>query len=605
MHVTDRRAIAAHRENSPTALMAFDILMYGAKPLIDEPWSVRRKLLERVLKSAPSTLRLTEVQSDGKTMLAEAEEKGWEGIIAKRTGAHYHPGERSRDWLKLKIEQRQEFVVGGYTEPRSSREHFGAVLLGYYADNGDFVYAGHTGGGFSRATLLDMYRRLHPLETDVVPFVSRPKTNEPAHWVKPRVVVEVKFNEWTADGKLRQPIFVGVRDDKRPREVVREPVSKVARAAGRASKPSSKSSVAMSKAAATKKSAPTRRAAKRPAKKTPAVTRARASKPTARKAQRGKYAGIVAELQRIENEAGGSGTIELDTGQLTVSNLGKVFFPKTGQTKGDLMRYYATVAPFILPAVADRPLVLRRFPNGIAGKAFYQQKAPADPPASVRVEKVSDEGLTTQPRLIGGDLATLLYLVQLGAVSVDPWHSRVPRVQYADYSIVDLDPGPRAGFSRVIEVALWVKEVLDEFGLHAVPKISGATGIHVVMPLGPGITNDTARMAAELVATTVADRHAKQATVTRMVKARGASSVYVDYLQNIRGKTVAGVYSARAKEGATVSMPLTWDEVGPGLDPRDFTIESAAARLEKVGDLWAKGMKRPNKLERLFEKGKR
>jgi bifunctional non-homologous end joining protein LigD len=308
---------------------------------------------------------------------------------------------------------------------------------------------------------------------------------------------------------------------------------------------------------------------------------------------------VFEDLERIENEEGGKGTLELDTGTLDVTNLGKVFYPDSGHTKGDLMRHYVTVAPFLLPAIADRPLVLKRYPNGIKGMAFYQQKAPDEAPPSVRVESVKDEGLETAKRLIGGDLATLLYIVQLGAVSVDPWHSRVPDVQAADYSIIDLDPGPKATFGRVIEVARWVKQVLDELGLRGIAKTSGASGIHIVLPLGPGVSNDSARMVAELVATTVAERHPKDATVTRAVKARPATSVYVDFLQNIRGKTVAGVYSARANEGATVSMPLEWDEVQPGLRPSDFTIDDVAKRLAARGDLWGKAMKQPNRLEKL------
>ncbi|MEO5567528.1 MAG: non-homologous end-joining DNA ligase [Gemmatimonadaceae bacterium] len=308
--------------------------------------------------------------------------------------------------------------------------------------------------------------------------------------------------------------------------------------------------------------------------------------------------GVLAQLDAIEAK-GGKGTLVLDTGRIDITNMGKVFYPESGHTKGDLLRYYVTVAPYLLAAVADRPLVLRRFPNGIKGMAFYQQKAPDEAPRSVRVETVRDEGIETQKRLIGGDLATLLYTVQLGAVSVDPWHSRVQGLEYADYSIIDLDPGPKATFERVAQVARWVKEVLDELGLHAVPKTSGASGLHIVMPLGPKVPNDSARMVAELVATTVADRHPKEATITRAVKARSSSAVYVDYLQNIRGKTVAGVYSARANTGATISMPLDWKQVKAGLEPSAFTIDNVEARMKKVGDLWAKGMKDPNDLEKL------
>jgi bifunctional non-homologous end joining protein LigD len=194
---------------------------------------------------------------------------------------------------------------------------------------------------------------------------------------------------------------------------------------------------------------------------------------------------------------------------------------------------------------------------------------------------------------------TLLYVIQLGAISIDPWHSRVQSVQMADYSIIDLDPGPRAAFGRVIEVAQAVREVLDRLKLHAVPKTSGASGLHVVIPLPRGVPNDGARMVAELVATMVAERHPKIATIERWVRSRPPRAIYVDYLQNIRGKTVAGVYSARAEPTATVSTPLSWDEITGDLDPRAFTIASVPARVREVGDLWAEGMRRANSLDRL------
>jgi bifunctional non-homologous end joining protein LigD len=309
---------------------------------------------------------------------------------------------------------------------------------------------------------------------------------------------------------------------------------------------------------------------------------------------------LIGAIAAIE-EDGGAGTLDLGGDQrLDVSNLDKRFFPKRGYTKGDLMAYYASVSPYLLPAIADRPLVMKRFPNGITGPSFYQQRAPDDPPAGVRFEPVADEGLKTQYRLVGGDLATLLYLVQLGAVSIDPWHSRVQSVGFADYSIVDLDPGPSASFRRVVDVALWVGEELDRLGLHGVPKTSGASGIHIVLPLVAETPNETARLMAEIVATRVAERHPRVTTVTRWVQSRPTSAVYVDFLQNIRGKTVAGVYSARAMPDATVSAPIKWSELTPDLDPRAFTIETMGTRLREVGDLWREGMRRLNDPRRLL-----
>jgi bifunctional non-homologous end joining protein LigD len=227
MHVSDATAIAAHRDDAPTALVAFDLLLSGTKALVTEPWRARRKHLAALLQppGRSGALRLSDVATNGERMLRDARQRGWEGIIAKRADAPYHPGRRTRDWLKLKIELRQEFVVGGWTEPRRSREHIGALLLGYHDADGQLIYAGHTGTGFTRAGLADMGKRLAKLERAKSPFTTTPRTNEKAHWVRPSVVVEVKFSEWTTDGKLRQPVFIGVRDDKDPRDVVHEPES--------------------------------------------------------------------------------------------------------------------------------------------------------------------------------------------------------------------------------------------------------------------------------------------------------------------------------------------------------------------------------------------
>jgi bifunctional non-homologous end joining protein LigD len=282
-----------------------------------------------------------------------------------------------------------------------------------------------------------------------------------------------------------------------------------------------------------------------------------------------------------------------------VSNLEKVFFPKEKYTKGDVMRYYARVADFILPTMEDRPLVLKRFPNGIESESFYQQKASETTPPEVRVEEIITDNGEKQPRYIGGDLLTLLYTIQLGAISVDPWHSHVPTLEYADYTIIDLDPGPRANFQRVVQVARWAKEVIDSFGLHAAIKTSGSEGLHIYLPLPPRTPKEAATLVAQVIATKVTSAHPKETTIERMVKARGAAMVYVDYLQNIQGKTVAGPYCVRAKPGATVSTPLRWSELTDDLSPRDFNLGNAAQRFEKIGDIWNEAMKKKNSLRAL------
>ena len=597
MHATDRDFIATAQEGAPAALMVFDLLVDGDAILLAQPWSARRALLEQRLRNrtAPA-LRLGEsVPNDGDELLEKANRLGWEGVIAKRMDAPYVPGDRSRAWLKLKIEHRQEFVVGGWTEPRNTREHIGALLLGYF-DGDEFIYVGHTGGGFTRDGLKAMHTRLAKSERATSPFATTPKTNERAHWVTPKVVVEVKFGEWTADGKLRQPIFLGVRDDKPAREVGRETESVQDRVTRRAARGAS----------AKGKAAGTRATAAKPAAKSAPGGRASAKSGTpAPRASAGKRvalgsgvvldnAPIVERLREME-ENREKGELRLGGGAaLNVSSLDKVYFPKDGVTKGALLRYYASIASLILPTLRDRPLVLKRTPEGIDGETFFQQKAPDHAPGAVRVEKVDGASGDVAERIVGGDLATLLYTVQLGCVSTDPWHARVQALAKPDYTILDLDPGPKAGFDRVIDVARWVREELDTLGLTAALKTSGSRGLHIAIPLPPSAGWDTALTLAQLIATRVAMAHPAVATVERSVAARPSGTIYVDYLQNVRGKSVAGAYCVRAKPGATVSTPLDWRELTDDLDPRVFTIDSVPGRFAKTADLWSAPLKTKN-----------
>lgn len=305
---------------------------------------------------------------------------------------------------------------------------------------------------------------------------------------------------------------------------------------------------------------------------------------------------ITSQLDALE-QSGGDGTITIARGTaLHVSSLGKVMFPGDGFTKGDLFRYYTGVSPYLLPILEDRPLSLKRFPNGIGDKFFFQQKAPPEAPAGVRVETVISEGGEEQARIIGGSLATLLYCVQIAAFEFNPWNARVESLEHPDYTVVDLDPGPRAPFSRVVEIALLVQETMDALGLRGIAKTSGATGMHIVLPLPRGASERAAERVAQRIATDVARAHPRIATVERAIKERGAGQVYVDAGQNSRGKTVASAYSVRARPGAPVSTPLDWSELTPSLSPHDFTIETVPSRLAKVGDLWAAAMRRPNSM---------
>ncbi|HXH34359.1 MAG TPA: hypothetical protein VNJ54_08100, partial [Plantibacter sp.] len=385
------------------------------------------------------------------------------------------------------------------------------------------------------------------------------KTNEPAHWVTPDLVAQIRFTEWTADQKLRHPVYLGLRDDKKAARVVREPA--------------------------------TPRRLRRQAEDPPPAV------PT-----------VVAQLRALE-DARRDGTIDLPDGsRLGITNPAKLFWPQLKLTKGDLLRYYATVWPLILPAVADRPLVMKRFPNGVDAPAFYQQRSRVQkPPAGVRIETL-DDGLDpiSEPdakRFVGGSLITLLYMTQIAAISQDPWFSRVQSPLDADYVAIDLDPGDGTPFRRVLEVARLVHAELESLNVPSVPKTSGSSGLHIYIPLAPGTSYESGVLFCQIVATVIASRHPKIATVERSVRARRKGTVYVDYLQNILGKTLATAYSARASDYAGVSTPLDWKELFDDVDPHDFTIVTAPRRFEKVGDLWAKlRTVRPANLEAVFRK---
>ncbi len=295
---------------------------------------------------------------------------------------------------------------------------------------------------------------------------------------------------------------------------------------------------------------------------------------------------VSAQLSAIEKSSG-HGTLDLpDGGTLSVTSLGRSVFPGPALTKGDLMRYYVEVAPWLLPIIADRPLVLRRYPTGADGKSFFQQNAPEKLPESVRVETLtSDEG-EPQRRFVGGDLATLLYSVQIGAISVHPWNARVASLHLVDHATIDLDPGVGASFATAVTVARLVRETLSELGLEGCLKTSGKRGIHIQLPLAGGATEEDVLALAGEVAVRVAMARPDVATVERSVDARPPGTVYMDYLQNIVAKSVASAYSARATEEATVSTPVTWDELTDRLDPTQFTIVNVPARIARIGDLW-------------------
>lgn len=538
IHLTTATDIARAEKAQPAALIAFDILRDDDRDVRGLSMAARRLRLQDALpvKTGGSALvRLSEiVADDGREMLARAEREGWEGLIGKDGGSVYHSGRRSPSWRKLKLLKRDTFVVGGWTNPQNTRQHFGSLVLGL-PEAGRLRWVGNVGTGFDGAELTRVTARLEALATKACPFVNPPRAIAKAHWVKPRMSVEVQFTEMTEDGMVRHPVYLGERDDVRV-------------SSSRSARPESGSD-------------------------DPLTT-------------------LIGRLHSLE-EARKDGAITLPNGDtLRVTNLHKVFWPTLGLTKGDLLRYYAEVSPFALPVIEDRPMIMRRFPDGIEQHAFYQQQHPEAVPKGVRREILDEDVDPIDPsegsreRLIGGSLTTLLYMAQLASISLDPWFSRVSHPLHQDFAAIDLDPGDGVSFARVLDVARWVKEELDRLKIPAVAKTSGSSGMHIYIKLPPDTTYETGQLLCHLVATMVSSKHPRVATIERMVKKRPKGTVYVDYLQNILGKSLAAAYAVRASDYAGVSTPLTWNEVAEGVDPRDFTLRSAPARFREVGDLW-------------------
>lgn len=307
----------------------------------------------------------------------------------------------------------------------------------------------------------------------------------------------------------------------------------------------------------------------------------------------GNGSDVASQLRAIER-SDGDGVVEFGDGVcLKVSSLGKVFFPAGGVTKGDLMRYYTRVWPVLGPHMQDRALVLKRYPDGVGGPMFFQQNAGAHVPDGVRVKTIDTQEEGPKARLVGGDLQTLLYTVQMGAIEIHPWLSRVSNVDAADRCLIDLDPGKEVPFAAVVSLARDVVKIATQCALPVAVKTSGSRGIHLVIPLPPKTTFDTSGQLAILLARAIVALRPGQATVERMIKARPAGTIYVDAMQNARGKSMAGPYSVRAKEGATVSAPIHERELTARLRVEAFTMKSTAARVSRVGDPWGDALANP------------
>jgi len=577
-------------DEQPAALIVFDLLRLNEHDLRGLPLVERRRALEALAAAHPfedGTVRLSEqVTGSGRALYDRAVKEGWEGLLVKSARAPYRAGKRSAEWRKLKIQNVDDFIVCGYTAPRGTRARFGALILGRPIDPDDpslgLDYVGDVGTGFSEAEIERLWRLLQPLARDASPVADTPASlARRARWVEPRLVAQVRYTEMTDEGRLRHPAYLGLRDDKTPG------ASPGARAGHAGAEAGVAGAVAGAKAPALR----TRRTARRGPERrgfSPGVTspeRRGASRTERRGFSPGDTSTLIDQLSVLERTRKNGPIVLPDGDSLEVTNLHKVFWPAPRHTKGDLLRYYAWAAPVILPVVDNRPLVMKRLPNGVDGKSFYQHRAPKPVPPGVRVETLPDDDVPA--RLVGGSLKTLLYMAQLASISMDPWFSTMDALETPDQVAIDLDPQPGATFTQVLDVARWVRDVLARVNVRGYPKTSGSEGLHIFIPLPPGTPYSAGLLFCQIVATIVASQHPKAATVARMVGKRRQKTIYVDYLQNIQGKTLACAYSARASSFAGVSTPLTWTEVDGAPAPQDFTMADMPDRLAQVGDLWS------------------
>jgi len=495
----------------------FDLIYFDGKDLTGLPLKARKEILKNILPDIPAVRYNDHILQDGQAFYNIAKEKQLEGIIAKNIHSKYYRNKRSKEWLKLKIKKRQEAVIGGYTKPKGSRNYFGALVLGIYNDNNELEYIGHTGGGFTEGDLKQIYSRMEPLKQKNSPFIKKPKTNMPAVWVKPDLLCEVEFSEWTGEGIMRHPVFMGLREDKKPENVNRE----------------------------------------LPDKKIQPETDRSASKET------------------------------INSRELKLTNLDKVYWPEEGYTKGDLIEYYEKVSGYILPYLKDRPESLLRHPNGINGKSFFQKDIAQLNAKWLKTQNIFSESNDKNIKyLVCNDEETLIYMANLGCIEINPWFSRIDNLEKPDYFVIDLDP-EEIEFDKVIETARCVKEVLDEAGARSYCKTSGATGLHIYVPLGAKYDYDAVKEFAHIIAKLTYNKIPGITSLERSPSKR-KHKVYLDYLQNRRGQTLAAPYSIRPRPGAPVATPLEWSEVKTGLKPSDFNIKNIFRRLGHRGDIFQK-----------------
>ncbi len=554
-------------QNTPAPLqyLVFDILWFDGYDLTALPLIARKELSKKILPPDHGIIKYSDhVEGEGISFFKLAIEQGLEGIIAKRKDSLYELNRRSGDWLKIKGNLRQEVVIAGFTEPRNSRNHFGALLLGVY-EGKELIYVGHTGSGFNHQSLEDVYKKLLPLVIKDCPFQKEPKVNMPATWVEPKLVCEIKFTEWTKEGVARHPIFMGLREDKKPEQVHFEKTKTIS---------------SMKERSASHSNVTKQTSKKQAAKKTVLRNKKKAT-PSKKTAGKIKTSGI-----QVNASEGDEQKVEINGHELTLTSLDKLYWKKERFTKGDSINYYLRIAPYILPYMIDRPQSLNRHPNGIDALNFFQKDMKGKLPVWMQTHIDFSESTNKEVEyLVCANEATLIYMANLGCIELHPWHSRTQSWEKPDWCLIDLDPDKKNTFDQVIQTAQVVKQVLDSIGADSYVKTSGSSGIHIYIPLAAQYNYDQSKQLAELVVTMV-HQEIPEFTSLERSPAKRKGKIYLDYLQNRETQTAAAPYSLRPKRGAPVSTPLHWDEVKRGLTATDFTLKNIFERLGVEGDLF-------------------
>ena len=527
----------------PLTYHVFDLLHLDGWDLRGVPLLRRKAVLERLLKGVAAPLAYVDhVVGRGEAFRMRACRLGLEGVVSKQADKP-HRSRRTPEWLKIRCGLRQELVIVGFTAPQGARKHLGAVLMGYHED-GKLRFAGKVGTGFADKTLADLRKKLDALVVSKTPLADPPRgaAARDVTWVKPELVADVEFTEWTSDGKLRHPSFEGLREDKPASEVRRERAVATAEPfeppAKRASRPTRKAKAAEA-----------------------AAPKARRSSARAAKSEDDVVAGI------------------------RITHPERVLYPETGTTKLDVARYLETVAGWMLPHVSGRLLTLVRCPTGRTGQCFYQKHLATHVSDAVKRVDVREKEGSGEYAYVD-DTAGLVALAQSGVLELHAWGSRVPAIELPDLIVMDMDPAPEVAWETVIEATLLVRDELEKLGLRSWVKTTGGKGLHVCVPLVPRADwDEVKRFCREFVEGLARDRPGQFLTKASKDARRG--KIFLDWLRNGRGATAVAAYSPRAREGATVATPLRWEELRPSLDPRKFTIETVPQRLARLkSDPW-------------------